>query len=165
MSASTKMVVESVTLRARDFTASGGNVDLGVVFYGMHGEQELRSFGIRPEGEGRYADIEAAACAIIEFPRNDADTDDDAYAVDGPDFFRSQLRIAAGDRDDCLVVQAPCPVYELTGFSLAEARDRTGIDNIKISGLIKGHDFIPFFLEQPLHAFCFKLIDLAPQGR
>ena len=80
MNSSTKMVVESITLRAYDFSASDGNVDLGITIQGRNDQQEHTVFRIQPEGEKRYADIEAAARKIIEYPRDYADTDDDAYA-------------------------------------------------------------------------------------
>ena len=91
-------------------------------------------------------------------------TEHDAYALDGLDLLRRDLRVAAADRDDGALVLAMRAADDLAALAVAEARDRAGIDNVDIGPLLKRHDRIARALEKPLHRLCLELIDLAPKG-
>src|SRR3989337_2281974 len=91
--------------------------------------------------------------------------DDHVHAGDIPDLLRTRFSITARDHDP----SPPAPLYRrpdrLAALVIALRRDRTGVDNVHVRFVVKGHYGIPRGSERLAHEVRLVLVDLAPECR
>ena len=79
------------------------------------------------------------------------------------EFFCVCLCIASGSYHDRIRVHFFCLVQHLSGFTVCNIRNRTGIDQIYVRSFRKRYDLISCFFQKLLHCFYFVCIYFTAQ--
>ena len=87
--------------------------------------------------------------------------DDNINALNSTHLFRRSLRIAAGNNNERQRIVTHSAVDNLARLALTCIRNNAGVHQINVSLLAKGHNLVARRAENPLHAGCVGLINLA----
>ena len=88
----------------------------------------------------------------------------DHIHLQGRNLFRLCLGIAPADADDSVRILPPDPADDLAGLLVADGGDRTGVDDVELSLLLKRDGSVALALQNGLHGLAFVLIHFTSKG-